>query len=129
MCLLKNELTVVGQADSPLDNKWLWVYNIHSHLENGKNMKLETRTARTNQRREITANNLRLLREVLVDGQVAKGWDEESGRAYANGYTESMLLDVILELASKTCYEDLNGLLTVRRMEKLSQLREQGVAA
>jgi hypothetical protein len=92
-------------------------------------MKLETRTARTNQRREITANNLRLLREVLVDGQVAKGWDEESGRAYANGYTESMLLDVILELASKTCYEDLNGLLTVRRMEKLSQLREQGVAA
>jgi len=30
-----------------------------------------------------------------------------------------------LELASKTRYEDLNGLLTVRRMEKLSQLREQ----
>jgi len=88
-------------------------------------MKIETRFARTNQRRETTANNLRLLREVLVDSQVAKGWDEEFGRAYANGYTESMLLDVILELASKTRYEDLNGLLTVRRMEKLSQLREQ----
>jgi hypothetical protein len=88
-------------------------------------MKIETRVARTNLRRETTAKNLRLLREVLIDVQVAKGWDEESGHAYANGYTESMLLDVILELASKTRYEDLNGLLTVRRMEKLNQLRGQ----
>jgi hypothetical protein len=88
-------------------------------------MKIETRAARINQRRETTTNNLRLLREVLVDDQVAKGWDEESGRAYAVGYTESILLDVVLELASKTRYEDLNGLLTVLRMKKLSQLREQ----
>jgi hypothetical protein len=92
-------------------------------------LKASTRAAVRSDNRLTLSRQISLLRHALIDIQQAKDWDFESSSAYANGYVESMLIETLLDLCTKSEFSDLVAEVTRRRIKCESALAAEKVVA
>jgi hypothetical protein len=92
-------------------------------------LKASTRAAVRSVNRLDLSRQISLLRLALIDSQQDKGWDFESGKAYATGYVESMLVEAILDLSTKSELAELVAEVTRRRVKHEAELLAQQVVA
>jgi hypothetical protein len=92
-------------------------------------LKAFTRIAVRSDNRLTLSQQISLLRSALIDSEQDKGWDFESGNAYATGYVESMLIDAILEISTKSELAELVAEVTRRRAKYEAESLAQKVVA
>jgi len=92
-------------------------------------LKASTRAAVRSDNRLTLSRQISLLRLALIDSQQDKGWDFESSSAYANGYVESMLVETLLDLCTKSEFSDLVAEVTRRRSKYEAELAAEKVVA
>jgi hypothetical protein len=85
-------------------------------------LKASTRAAVRSNNRLTLSRQISLLRDALIDSQQDKGWDFESSVSYANGYVESMLVETLLDLCTKSEFTDLVAEVTRRRIKYEAEL-------
>jgi hypothetical protein len=92
-------------------------------------LQASTRTAVRSDNRLTLSRQISLLRHALIDSQQDKDWDFESSSAYANGYVESMLVETLLDLCTKSEFSDLVAEVTRRRSKYEAELAAEKVVA
>jgi hypothetical protein len=92
-------------------------------------LKASTRAAIRSDNRLTLSRQISLLRLALIDSQQDKDWDFESAAAYANGYVESMLVETLLDLCTKSEFSDLVAEVTRRRSKYEAELVAEKVVS